>query len=121
MIEVTILRGEPRELMRAPDGSEHTSYGDACRDMIAKGMDPATPVVFRWHTGMASTNPMPIAYWAARKCLGGDSDPAVTWWQPHPRGNYPDALLRWHAETAAARAAARVVAREASKALAVAA
>ena len=39
MIEVTILRGEPRELMRAPDGSEHTSYGDACRDMIAKGVN----------------------------------------------------------------------------------
>ena len=120
MMEITILRGDPSPRYRSPDGTEHTSRGDACRAMIAEGMAPATPVVFRWHTGMASSVPLPIAYWAARTCLGGDSDPAVTWWRPHPHGNYPDELLRWHAETAAERAAARVVAESARKALAVA-
>lgn len=119
MIEVTKLRGEPHTLMRAPDGSEYSSYNDACRDMIGKGMDPATLVVFRWHTGMAHTNPRPLAYWAARQVVEDDKGIRDIWWRPHPRGNYPDALLRWHAETAAARAAARVVAAEARKPLAV--
>lgn len=118
MIEVTIVRGEPRELLRTPDGAEYTSGGDCCRDMIAKGVPPDTLVVFRWYHGMASSKPLPIAYWAARTCLGGDSDPGITWWKPHPRGKYPDALLRWHAEMAAARAAARVVAQKAQKPLA---
>lgn len=120
MIEIAILRGEPRQLYRAPDGTEGTSRGGICRALIGAGMDPATPVVFRWaSTGTVASVPRSIGHWAARAVSDTDTGISRVFWAPHPNATMPPALAAWHAETASQRVAVRVAAAEARKALAV--
>lgn len=121
MITLVFMRGEPRTALRAPDGMDYPSEGAFARAMIGQGMDPETVLVVHDRNARAITNPLPLRYWAARIVVEDDRGIRQAWWAPHPKGNYPDALLAWHAETASQREAARVVAGKGRKAQAVAA
>jgi hypothetical protein len=72
--------------------------GDLARTLIGKGVDPGEMLVF-------TRNDLPalrgtVDAFAARAWGGASRDPQFVRWRPHPQGNYPLALLRWHSLTA---------------------
>ncbi len=111
----TILSGEPRVRVALDDGREFGSEFDAARALIADGVAPETQFVTRWYHGVDCMSAS-VGWFAERIVDEGDSGTRFGWWAPHPRGEYPDALVRWHRETASARAEAREVAAKARKA-----
>ena len=83
------------------DGEIHTgpnAEGDLARALIGQGVDPTTPLVFT-RNGTPALRGTVEAF--AKRAWGGNGrDPMFVRWKPHPQGNYPDAVLRWHAQTA---------------------
>ena len=115
MIRLTILSGDPRPRIKAPDGTIHGSEGDACRYLIGQGANPATQIESVWHDGRASMSGTVHAF-ALSTTNGGDGDPKRALWAMHPRGEYPAALVAWHEQAASQHKAATTLTAEARKA-----
>jgi hypothetical protein len=87
-------------------GAVHTgpnAEGDCARALIGAGVEPGAALVF-------SRNGVPalrgtVAAFAGRAWGGADADPQFRRWRPHPKGDYPDLLLRWHARRSAGHGA----------------
>lgn len=83
------------------DGETHTgpnAEGDLARSLIGQGVDPGEMLVFV-RNGVPAIRGTVDAF--ARRAWGGNGrDPSFVRWRPHPQGEYPIALLQWHAQTA---------------------
>jgi hypothetical protein len=82
-------------------GAVHTgpnAEGDLARALIGVGVEPAEALVFE-RNGVEALRGT-VGAFAARAWGGANRDPQFVRWRPHPQGNYPDAVLRWHAQTA---------------------
>jgi hypothetical protein len=94
MIEATYTGPERVEL----NGAVHTgpnAEGNLARALIGAGVDPGEAIEF-CRGGMAQLRGT-VAAFAGRAWRGADADPQFRRWRPHPKGDYPDLLLRWHA------------------------
>lgn len=81
------------------NGAVHTgpnAEGDLARALIGVGVEPAELLVFE-RDGVPQLRGT-VGAFAARAYPGGEAQ--ATRWAPHPKGNYPFAVLRWHAQTA---------------------
>ena len=98
--EATMIRLDylSAETVRTPDGETHRGNGAlyvAARHLIATGTDPAAPMVVGWEGKAPSFTPASVGYWAAQGYGGEAMEPRPGKWQPHPKAEMPDALLRW--------------------------
>src|SRR3954463_6862772 len=94
MIEATYTGPERVECR----GAVHTgpnAEGDCARALIGAGVDPAEPIEF-CRNGVPALRGTVEAF-AGRAWGGADADPQFRRWRPHPKGEYPDLLLQWHA------------------------
>jgi hypothetical protein len=79
-------------------GAVHTgpnAEGDCARSLIGAGVEPSEAIEF-CRGGMAQLCGTVEAF-AGRAWGGADADPQFRRWRPHPKGDYPDLLLQWHA------------------------
>lgn len=95
MIEATYT-GPERVECRGAVHAGPNAEGDSARALIGAGVEPGELLVF-------SRNGVPalrgtVEAFAGRAWGGADADPQFRRWRPHPKGEYPDLLLRWHAE-----------------------
>jgi hypothetical protein len=66
-VTVTIIRGEPKTVIRLPDGTEtrcRNGIYSAARKLLAAGYDPNEPMAAVWWDGTPSLTPVPIGEFA---------------------------------------------------------
>ena len=93
MIQANITHHETVTL----DGETWTgpnAEGDCARALIGAGVEPGDALVFS-RNGVDALRGTVEAF-AGRAWGGADADPQFRRWRPHPKGEYPDLLLRWH-------------------------
>jgi hypothetical protein len=94
MIEANITHSETVSL-NGETWTGPNAEGDCARALIGAGVEPGELLVFS-RNGVDALRGTVEAF-AGRAWGGADADPQFRRWRPHPKGDYPDLLLQWHA------------------------